>query len=362
MRLTLEAFKATANWPQVLNMDSTDARWLQLLNQAVHRLLSMAMWLGTTQKYAVCVNQGCLTWARQFESIIAMDVCDRPIPLRSQWHEFLENGPGLARVCGCSAWNSYDRGSGFVMFDDVTVASKIRLYPQFAADVGKTVTIRGIDSLGQQVLTDSGNIVGEVLTLALPYVDSVTTWGKQTFREAIKEVTKGHVTAFSYDASLPVPPASPGPSDTPLKALADWEPTETLPDYRRSFIPALSGRNCNCNLTASDDDDDCAHRTLVTVIAKIKFIPIVSDLDFLPIGHPGALKMAMVAVMLEERRDYEGARMAMYGTFDPARRRYLGGAVPMLEDELDSWQGAGMVNTVRLESSATGRATVLNLI
>jgi hypothetical protein len=360
MRLTLAAFKDTVNWPQVLNMDSSDARWLQLLNQASHRLLSMGMWMGTTQRYAICVTNGCLTWPRQFETIIAMDVCNRPITLRSQWHEFLENGPGLSRLGGCSSWNAFDRGSGFVMFDDVTVASKIRLYPQFAGDVGKVITIRGLDENYQPVLTDSGAVVGEEMTLASPFVDSVTTWGKQVFREVIKEVTLGHVTAYSYDASLPVPPASPGPLDTPLTPLAVWEPGETLPDYRRSFIPSLSNC-CNCDDDEDDDDSNCC-RTPITVIAKMRFIPITSDLDFLPIGNPSALKLAMLSVMREERGDSEGARAAMYGMLDPLRRRYIGGAIPILEDELDSWQGAGMVAPLRLESSMTGRPTVLNLI
>jgi hypothetical protein len=340
-------------------MEASDPRWLQLLNQATHRLLSMAMWMGTTQRYAICVIDGCLTWARQFEAIYAMDVCGRTVPLRSPWHEFLENGPGLGGLGACGVFNAFDRGSGFAMFDDITVASKIRLYPQFPADVGKTVTIRGLDSDMQTVLTDSGDTLGEVLTLASPFVDSVTTWAPQVFNEVIKGVTKGHVRAFSYDALLPVPPQNPGPLDTPLKALAIWEPTETLPDYRRSYIPSMAGSGCGCSTT---NTEACANRKLVTVIAKTKFIPIVADTDFLPISNPSALKLAMLSIMREERGDAEGARVAMYGSLDPLRRRYVGGAVPILEDELDSYQGPGAVMVIRRESGATDGAYVDNMI
>ena len=359
MRLTLAEFKPTSNWPQVLNLDSSDPRWLQLLNQATHRLLNMAMWMGTTQRYAICVINGCMTWARQFEAIYAMDICGRTVPLRSQWHEFLENGPGLGSLGNCGVFNAYDRGSGFAMFDDITVASKIRLYPQFSADVGKTVTIRGLDSGMQPVLTDSGDTVGEVLTLAAPFVDSATTWAPQVFSEVIKEATKGHVMAYSYDASLPVPPASPGASDTPLKALAIWEPTETLPDYRRSYLPTMAGGGCG---VVNANGDACSNRKLVTVIAKVKFITISSDLDFLPISNPSALKLAMLSIMREERGDAEGARVAMYGSLDPLRRRYIGGAVPILEDELDSYQGPGAVMVIRRESGMTDGAQVYNMI
>lgn len=361
MRLTLAEFKTKYNWAQVLNLSVTDARWLQYLNEASERLLNMGMWVGTTARYAVCTKSACLTWPRQFQSIIAMDVCDRPITIRSQWHEFLENGPGLARIKCCTAFNSYDRGSGFAMFDDITVNSKIRLYTQFSTDAGKTVTIRGLDENRQPVLTSSGNIEGEVMTLTGTYVDSVTTWSRQAIREVIKQKTKGFVRAYAYDASLPVPPASPGPDDTPLTPLAVWEPTETLPDYRRSFIPALSSRRggcCNDGLVPHTDCD----KTKVTVIAKIKFITIENDLDFLPIGNAPALKMAMLAVMKEERGDYDGARIAMHGSLDPVRRRYFGGAIPTLEEELDSYQGAGMVNTLRLESGNIAGAQILNLI
>lgn len=365
-RLTVAEFKSDFNWPQILNMESSDPRWLQLLNEASQRLLNMAMWMGTTQRYAVCVNNGCLTWPRQFETIIAMDACCGPVTLRSQWHEFLENGPGMARVSGnsgsgqffhhgfCGGMQSYDRGTGFVMFDDLTVDSVIRLYPQFAVDVGKTVTIRGLDDDYQPVLTDNGNIEGEVMTIASPFVDSTTIWGKQVFRQVLKQITKGHIRAFSYDASLPVPPASPGPNDTPLKALAVWEPTETLPDYRRSFIPSLSGCGGGC---ANDDE-----LTAVTVIAKIKFIRLVSDLDFLPIGNGPALTKAMLSVMLAQRGDFTGATRAMQGDFDPDRRRYVEGAVPILEEELAAYQGDGVVVTMRRQPENIAGSGILNLI
>lgn len=360
MRHTLASFKLTANWPNVLNMDVTDSRWLQLLNEASFRLLSMGMWVGTTIKYAICVNNACLTWPRSVETIIAMDVCDTPITLRSQWHEFLENGPGLARLKACTTLNSFDRGAGFVMFDDLTTASVIRLYPQFNADVGKTVTIRGLDANYQPVLTGGGSIDGERIPLALPFVDSNTTWGRQVFRQVLKDPTIGFVRAYAYDALLPPPPASPGPLDTPLIPLAIWEPTETLPDYRRSFIPALDAKNgCRCGDGLTNTD--CT-KSRVTVVAKQKFIPIANDLDFLPIGNAPALKMAMLAVMREERGDTAGATLAMRGTFDPLTKRYIGGAISILDDELSEYQGAGVVSPIRLESSLTDRATILNFL
>lgn len=362
MRLTLAAFKQTANWPSVINMDASDPRFLLWLNELLRRFLMPGLYVGSTQRYQICVNSNCITWPRQFETIEAMDYCDRPIPLRNYWFEFLENGPGRVKSgSGCQYFNATDRGLGFVMFDDVTVPSKIRLYTQFAADAGKTVTIRGFDNYRQEVLTNNGATAGEVMTLTNTFVDSQTVWMPQVFREVIKEPTAGYVRAFSYDASLPVPPASPGPNDTPLKPLAAWEPSETLPDYRRTFVPInISGNGCNCVSNLSDTT--CPRPVIITVRAKIAFIFVENDLDFLWTGNAPALKMGMISLMLQERGDFAGARAAMQGTFNPITKRFEDGAIPLLEQELDSFQGAGTVAPLRLESGLTDRPQIMNLI
>jgi hypothetical protein len=178
MRLTVRKLKDAVDWPQILNLDPENASWLKLLNLVLEELTNCALWDRTVHRYAICVNESCITWPRQFMGIEAMDICDYPVQLRNRWHEHLENGPGRAHA-GQPYNNSYDRGRGFVMFDDITVPSRIRLYPQNVADVGKTVTIRGYNSAGQEVLTNGGQTVGEKMTLAMPFVDSTTIWMRQ---------------------------------------------------------------------------------------------------------------------------------------------------------------------------------------
>ena len=109
-RTTLADVKAS-RLPAVLNLPSTDTRVVQFVNEAVQRLLSKGMWVGTVQKYRACVTAGCLTWPRQFESILAVSVCDQPIPVRSEHFEFVENGYGLrAETDGCPS-QLFDRGT-----------------------------------------------------------------------------------------------------------------------------------------------------------------------------------------------------------------------------------------------------------
>lgn len=394
MRLTVEALKAAANWSQVLGMPASDPRWLSYLNETLERFVNNALWDRCVQRYRICTSSACVTWPRQFMGLEVIEVCNQPMAVRNQWFEFLENGPGLASLKGCSPFATFDRGRGYAMFDDLNVTSKIRLYPRFTSDIGKRVTIRGVDQNGQQVITGGGTTIGEVMTLKAPFVDSTTTWMRQVIREVIKEKTAGHVLAYSYDASLPVPPSSPGALDTPLTALADWEPTETLPDYRRSFIPYLAQRRNRCNVSSNlvgivQEDEDtwitteggivistedqtqtpvdpntlgCCNKTTVTVIAKLQHIPVESDLDFLPISNVSALKLGMLSVMLEERLDWNGAARAWQGQFDPYQKKYVGGAMQLLNDELSSFQGQGTVSPVRLESNAIAGAYVRNII
>lgn len=363
-RYTLTQFKQTANWVQFLGMDSSDPRWLLLLNEALQRLVAMPQpWCGKVQSYRFCANSSCITCPRQFETIEVMDICNQPYQIRNQWFEYLENGPGYARTKMCGITDAFDRGRGFVMFDDIRVASKIRLYPQFNSDVGKVVNIRGFDSVGQEVLTDNGTTIGENITIASPYVDSVTTWMPQVFREVILPRRAGYLRCYSYDASLPPPPASPTSSDTPLTALASWEPTETIPNYRRYFIPTLSvatTKGCGCSNGLSTPSS--CNKYTVTIMAKLAFIPIESELDVLPLTSAPAIKLAMLSVLKQERGDDAGAKAAMYGILNPATRRYEDGAIPILEDELAAQQGDGTVVPLRLESRLTDRAYVVNLI
>lgn len=366
-RLTLGSFKATANWPQTLNVNSSDPRFLLWLNELLYRFLNANHYVGSVQRYRICTTSACVCWPRQFETIESLDICDSPMPIRNQWFEFLENGPGLAHLGrGCQTFNSFDRGNGYAMFDDILVPSKIRLYRSFNADAAKSVTIRGFDLNGQEVFTNNGTVAGEKLTLNSTFVDSETIWMPQTFREVIKDATTGYVRAFSYDATLPPPPLSPGPNDTPLRALAVWEPTETLPNYRRSFIPAIEANRGGCChgpvIIPSNQTQPTCRKTTVTVMAKIAFIPVANDLDFLWTSNFAALKMGMISLMKQERGDTAGARDAMQGVFDPILKRFRDGAIPLLEDELDAFQGAGTVAPLRLESGMTDRVNIVNLI
>jgi hypothetical protein len=355
-RRTCSELKSAVDWTEVLGICPDHPSFLKLLNQALPRLMNAGLYVDQTQLYRFCTSKACITLPRQFSTFEVVDVCNHPAQVRNQWFEFLENGPGmttLSQSCsgtgtgGCHGMNVHPRGRGFAGFGDLTFEeSRIRLFPTQAADAGKYITVRGYDSNGNWVLTSGGNVEGEAMRLAFPYVDSVTVWGKQQFRQVIKAITKGFVKAYVYDAN-------DESGDPTLCPIASWEPSETLPDYRRYLIPAIEGMGSGCSGVTGEP-------VKVDVIARLQHVDVVSDLDILPIGNIPALKLGMLAIQKEERGDLEGARIALYGSFDPIRRRFVGGAIPTLEDELEAFAGSGTVIPLRITSH--GRPNVVNLI
>lgn len=355
MRITYSQFKASFSAAESTNLCVTDSRFLQYLNQALPRLMNHGPYVGQHQKYAMCTAGSFITLPRQFRTADVMDVCKYPVQIRNRWFEFLENGPGrVTSQTDCAGNNAYDRGRGFAGFADLPYdQTKIRLVPTLGADAQKTVTIRGTNSAGDYVLTNSGNTDGEVLTLAFPHVDSTTIWGKQEFRVVLKDKTKGFVKAYAYDYAN-------DPGATNLTQLALWEPSETLPDYRRYEVPQVTSIK-KCSSCQNAVDYDCADVSVI-VMARLQFIPIENDLDILPISNVEAIKLAMLSVIKMERNDQEGARLAMYGQLDPVKRTYINGAIPLLEAELDAEQGYGAVAPMRIDSFEMSGPGIINII
>src|SRR5438046_7656264 len=96
------------------------------------------------------------------------------------------------------------------------------------------------------------------------------------------------------------------------------------------MIPSLStaGR-------CSNAQDACASKT-VTLIAKLRHIPVSNDNDFLILQNIGALKTMVMAILKYERNLFaEGVA-------------YEQQAVQLLQDELSSYDGDGVVPVLRL--------------
>lgn len=357
-----------------INLCPEDPDVLGYINRAEERLMDEGDWLGTWQVYRFCTNSSnCLTWPRPIERITLFSVNNMAMPVRNQWYEFLENGPGFITnnptstvgsssafgfgCCGsnthwCSGLGLLDRGWS-CLFDDIpqNTALKVKVYADVAEDVGAYITLRGFDEnlipIQTEVPAGSGTwIEGEQvgINVTTPQVSTKRFYspGPQT---VIKPITKGPIRLYSYDDSVFPPVQWP---------LAVYEPGETMPIYRRSLVPGLKR-------TVNVGDTSCT-LTTITALVKLRHLTLVSDLDVLVLQSTEAIKLACQALRKEDNNLLEEANLYWMGRLDPVTRRYHNGAIPVLQAQLDNFLGAGAVNPMRYETREIAGAGVTNLI
>lgn len=293
---------------RVLGFCQTDQRVYDYINEASRRLLQKGMFAGTYGRFTIYPANGCITWPRQIETIESVATCcGGPGQVRNQWYEFNETGYGLISSNTCLGNQLIDRGT-VVTYRDMSggTNSYVRAYPGHASDVGKTLIVQGYDANGQWIRTLDGStwIDGEKLTLALTYVQSTNKFTSITgvIREATNTVTR----LYEYNAT------------TLLELdLAVYEPTETLPQYRRTF---LTGR---CH-------DDSETNDPVTVMAKLRHVNVSTGNDYVIPPCEPAIKLMVQAIrkeecdLLQEAAVFEGKAVQ---TLQEQTMHYLGDAV-----------------------------------
>lgn len=329
MRTTLAQAKAHTGIQRIAGMCSDDPRLVDLINEAQQRLLTRGKWWGTYQKYQICVANGCITWPRQIATIEAVAVCNQPIKVRNEWHEFLENGWGL-RNGDSSGLTLFDRGS-VCAFDDITNnTTKIKVYADVAEDDDAEILLQGYDENGNWIRTqvDGAWVDGEYVAInaATP---ATSTKFFASLTGVQKPITNGPVRLYKYDTS-----------DSTQSAMAYYEPDETTPWYRRSLISDLAnqGSSSTCETKA------------VTVMAKMEFIPARQDTDYLLIGNLPALKDMIQAVKKGEADLFEEALA------------WENKAVNELEKELAHYLGDGPAVQIKTENKGIYGGGVDNVI
>jgi hypothetical protein len=364
-------------------MCATDPQLLARVNEAQERLLNKGLYAGTYGRYSVCVYGGCITLPREFESIIGYNFGQTPGQVYNEWYEFMDNGPGIAPA---GDWKHLiDRGY-VPMFRDLPDQRYLKVYTDQVEDSTATILFRGSDTYNNRIRTqeDGEYIDGERLNLSAgsgnpsvliagftgsntdgnsvfawigtenskPKYQNLSGWivsnngsvwrvlnatGTQvaisaansaypwqaTFTPALtltelpritvnafrhvdainKTTTKGWVRVYAVD-----------PSTGSESCVAILAPDETLPMYRRYAIPGYENKD----------------GTTCTVLAKRKFIPVVSDDDDLIVTNLGALKMMAIAIEKEENNNIEEATA------------YEAKAVELLREELREVQGSAI--------------------
>lgn len=301
---------------------ANDGRVADYANRAVQRLLPKGKWVGSIIRYRICINADCITWPRQIETIEAFAIDGRPRKVRTGWFEFLETGMGILDSRSNNGNQLVDRGDGHVAFDDITVGStdaRIRIYTDLPESSGKYIILQGYDENANWIRSLDGTEYIDGIKVAIQTAPATITTTTQKFSRltnVIKDTTNGNVRLYEYNGTSNV------------RALAVYEPDETLPSYRRSYVPGL--RNIH------NGGVDC-EKASVEVAGKARFMPVTKENDFLLIGNLQALESEVRAL-----RAFENELVEKSMAFE-------GQAIKFLQQELDSHHGDGAVVQVRFE-------------
>lgn len=337
MRSTLsDAKDPSSGIARVLNLDPTDTRFSGYVNESQRRLLRRGKFWGTYASFRMCVTDGCLVWPRQIAAIEAVAVCNEPITIRNSWFEFLENSAGLqgpsdcsgSHSCGCGANQLHDRGTAVAFADIRGTNKKIRVYADVAEAADAKILLQGYDENNIWIRTESSPGVwvdGEYVAI------STTPTNSTKFFSALvavqKPVTNGIVRMFEYN------------NDTTIqRPIAIYEPDETRPNYRKSFIQGLPSKCCG----------ECETAT-VTVMAKLEFIAATKDTDWLIIGNLDAIKDMCQSIRKTENN-----------LFDEATA-WEAKAIVELQRELRHYLGGGIVQPLRMARRNVSGAGVMNM-
>jgi len=334
MRQTFGQVKSTI--ATVLNLNASDARVLGYVNRACERLLYEGKWRDTVVTYAICVNNGCLTWPREIDTIEAVVACDLPLIIRNEWFDFLDSGPGPAvENSTAPAATLIDRGQA-IAFDDITTTGyKLAVWCDGNEAAGAQILIRYYDSNGNKVYSTVGGTLEEGEFLTLPPAGNYVYSSKEVLPNGWyfvkKPQTLRQVRVYAYKIA--------GGTTFPL---AYYEPDEEVPVYRRSLIVGLSNQGTTTG-------GSCSSKSVI-VRAKLRFIPAFNDNSVLPIPHVDAIRLAAQAIRKEENNMIADAAA------------YWQMANNCLDKQLHHTQGDGVVVPIKMVGGEVWGGGVVNYI
>lgn len=297
MPLTLAQIQTPLFSQAAGNCTTSSPDFLDMVNEVVPRLMERGDWPGSILPIRVCVKAGCVTWPRYVGQVRKINHCRGNIAVKSVWYEFLEHDHSRSR--GMYSWQGWCGDERRMtaqlkvpVYNDIYGPNcTVQVYCQVPEDIGATVTIFGIDNNGQPLRTDNGDGTwsdGITITVAIPFGSTGNPYFVSRIDRVVKSRTQGNLTMFAYDTANNV-----------LWDLAVYEPSETNPSYLRYHLDGRwnAGNPASCG--------GC----LETIIAlvKLKFIPVSSPTDLIPIESRAAIKLGLLALRREMAEDIAGA-------------------------------------------------------
>lgn len=343
MRSTFSQFRQSRA-PETLGTCAADMPKLaSYVNEATQRLLvagGETGWWGTWFRmvFNVATGDPYITVPRCVARLVNATVCRKPVRIQNEFYEFLYASAGLQpeTACDCkppvNGLALYDRGS-FPSYYDVNATGNpkfLRFYPSDARDNGtRRILVQGLDQNGNKLRSmDNGfDIEGVYVTLVSPFADMAQNISRLDGIQ--KDISVADVLMYEVDSVTGA-----------QRIISRYEPSEQNPAYRRYFANGIPANCCDGRTT-----------TQITAMAKMEFIPVAVDQDWLLIGNIPALKLECEAVRYSEF-DNPGAQ-----TMSEAKHKK---AVKILNEELIHYTGR-LNPAVNFAPFGTAHLSKLNL-
>lgn len=346
MRLTLADAK-NSRLPSQIGACPTDQRFLDLLNEAMERLLITGKWWGTVQKWRFCATDGCVALPSQFATLEAVAVCGRPIAVRDQFYEFLENGFGIrgqtvvnttsgtvSPCCGgvagvCGIQEALYRGHYPTFADIQPTGKQLQLVCDKLTDVGKQVLCLGYDDNNNWIRTVQNGVVadGELITLAqAPGTISVNNFSTVTDLQPPNNLD-GQWWLYEYTVSTAA-----------QRLIGQYQYFDLRPSFARYFFPAIIPQTAPAGTCS---------QILVEALVKLEFMPVKKDTDYLIIGCLPALKEMMMALSKAEDEPDAIKKVQIVSAGTTVAKQ-------ILDQQLDHYLGSGRKMGMTLVGSSIG--------
>lgn len=256
------------------------------LNQAIEQLTISGRWDGALVYVTFDSSTGFITLPYEYASILGVNVDYGVNPIFSQFHRYLESGPGKLDETKPTPGFLMDMGDGYAtLVDPPTADSTLQIVLTAAGDIGQIIRLYGTSS-GVEVFDSSGVRGMNVTTTGLT-TNVATVFDVVTGIECPVNSTTGAPTLTAKWYLYSVAP------DTTTTLLSTYYPPDIRPSYHRYQLGTTTKP--------------------ITCLCQRRFIPIYSDYDWVIPGNIRAIKAAMQAVQCEDANNYEQA-MPLWAT------------------------------------------------
>lgn len=287
----------------------------------------------------LAVLDSCVVLPGCVQTLLGVRACGRPVALENEWYRLT---PGFNPQCWVdgsnSSWNLWfeyrDNVPSFQQLSQATPVT-LRVFTNSSRDYGKKIKFIGYDKNGVWVRTVQNSVMqdGEVVVLATPFADTVTSWASIT--AVIKDETEDSVRVFS----------DPNNTNRPFGLYHYWE---TRPSYQRWKIVGHRGLS----------ENQCCPTNQVTARVKLQFIPVKYDDDLFLIQNRQAMEYAVQAMKAIDDGNNVLADALLYGD----RNNLRIGAIPLLEQELRSNGGDRFTGNVQIPGTRAMRRVMCGFV